>query len=890
MQPKPRPLADRMLRLLLRLLPFDFRADHGREIEQVFRAQRRETHGFGGLVRVWSETVQDVLTTAPRQHLQLLRQDVAYALRILRRAPGFTAAATITFAVGIGGATSVFTVVNAFVFRPLPVERPGELVSIAALDSHFEMPHAFSFPDLQDYRRGQAAFSDIAGFESSIVWISDGTASERVLVDAVTGNYFPLLGVAPAAGRLISANEAWATGDSPIIVLTYDYWQRRFAGDPTVVGRLVRVNGQALTIVGVVEEGFTGINPLVRISGFVPVSMLDVLTHRDTRQMPMLEARDQEGLTLVGRLAPGTTIDQARAALGVVTDRLAAEYPATNAGRTLLVVPEARARPHPSNGPQFRAIAAIFSALSGLLLVIASANIATILLARATARSREVALRSALGARRGRIVRQFLTESVVLAALGGAAAIPLAAAASRLFEQTLQSSGLPVPVGVDFSLDWRVLTVCWAVAVLAGMIAGLAPALYAFRADIHSPVKVGGFVSTGSRGMRIQRGLIVGQIAVSLALSIFAGLFVRALNRAETIDLGFRTADVMLAQVDLRSQGYDDAQRRSYFTESQQRVAALPGVRRASWASGLPFGYSIGFVPLHVDGVTTRDGRPPATWTMSIDQEYLAAMSIAVHAGRSFDERDDERSKPVAIANQALAEQLWPGGNAIGRRVRLEPGGPPIEIVGVIANTKLIMLWESPRPLLIRPLAQHPSGSAVLQIISDRPSAALADTVRRTLQALDQNVTPYDVQTMTRYLDGGNGFFLFRVGAMIAGGFGLLGLLLASTGVYGVMACYVTQRTTEFGVRMALGAERGAILREVLVRGGYLAATGTVFGLLVAAAIARFLRVVLLGVSPFDPATYVTLAFVLIAVCLAAAFVPAWRATAVDPVEALRAS
>jgi predicted permease len=890
MNHKPGSLADRLFRVLLRLLPWDFRADHGREMEQVFRTQRRETRGLRGLFRLWRETVQDVLATAPLQHLHVLRQDVAYALRVLRRAPGFTSAATITFAVGIGGATSVFTVVNAFVFRPLPVDRPGELVSIAALDGHFELPHTLSYPDLQDYRRGQTAFSDIAGFEPAIVWVDDGSASERVLVDAVTGNYFAMLGLTPAAGRLISTDEARTTGDSPVIVLTYDYWQRRFAGDPAVVGRVVRVNGRALTVVGIVEEGFGGVNPLVRISAFVPVSMLDALTHTGARETPMLDDRGQEGLELLGRLAQGVTIEQGRAALQIVTDRLAAEYPATNEGRSLLVVPEWSARPHPSNGPQFRVIATIFAGLSGLLVLIASANIATVQLARATARSREVALRSALGARRGRVVRQFLTESVVLAALGGGAAIPLAFAASRLLETTLQASGLTVPVGVDFSLDWRVIAVCWAIALLAGTIAGLAPSLYAFRTDINSLLKVGGFVSSGAGGMRVQRGLIVAQIAVSLALLIFGGLFAKTLSRTQTMDLGFRTADMIVAHVDLRSQGYDEARRRAYFTESRQRIAALPGVRHASWASGLPFGYSIGLVPLHVAGVATIDGRPPTTWTLSADPAYLSTMSIALRSGRSFDDRDDERSKPVAIANEALAQQLWPDSNPIGRQVRLDPDGPAIEIVGVVGNTKLVMLWESPRPLLLRPLAQSPSGYAVMQIVAAAPTAALVDTLRRTLQAIDQSVTPYDVQTMSGYLGGANGFFLFRVGAAIAGGFGLLGLLLASTGVYGVMACYVSQRTTEFGVRMAMGADRGAILRDVLFRGVRLAAIGTAAGLLLAAGVARFLRVVLLGVNPFDPFTYVTLALVLAAVCVLAAFVPAWRATAVDPVVALKAS
>jgi len=883
-----RRIADRIFGLLLRMLPFDFRADHGREMEQVFRTQRRESRGMRAIAGLWFETIQDVLATAPAQHVQVLRQDVGYALRTFRRAPVFAAVAVITFAIGIGGATSVFTVVNAFLFRPLPVDRPGELVSIASLDRHLELPHSLSYPDLQDYRRGQAALSDMAGFEPAIVWLADGSTDERILIDAVTSNYFSMLGVRPAAGRMIAAPEGTTTGDSPVIMLAYDYWQRRFGGNPSVIGRAVRVNGHALTVVGVTAQGFRGANPLVRISGFVPVSMLDLLTHRRSQESPQLEARDREGLTVLGRLAAGVTVDQARAALQVVTERLAQDYPGTNAGRSLLVVREALARPHPSNGPIFHVIAAVFSGLAGLLLLIASANIANILLARAAARSREVALRSALGARQGRLVRQFLTESLLLAALGSAGAIPLGFGASRAMEQSLQSAGLTVPIGVDFSLDWRVLAVCWGVSVAAGVTAGLAPAIYAFRADIVSLLKTGGTSAAHAGSLRFQKPMIVAQIAVSLALLVFGGLFAKALTRARDIDLGFRTADVLVANVDLRSQGYDEARRRMYFTAVRERVAALPGVRNASWVSALPFGYSIGFEPIHVEGAVPHERQPPTTLTMSVDQHYFATASVPVRSGRAFDERDNERSTPVGIVNEMLASQMWPGSNPIGRRVRMEDNGPWIDIIGVVANSKLMVVWETPRPLLLRPLAQQVPGSAAMEVVMSVAPGPLTDTVRRTIQAADTNVTPYDLQTMARYLNGGNGFMVFRVGAVVAGAFGLLGLVLASTGVYGVMACHVSQRTTEFGVRMAMGADRRIILRDVLARGAWLAAVGAALGALIAASVARLMRTLLLGVSPFDPGIYIGLSLALGLVCILASLIPARRATAVDPVEALR--
>jgi predicted permease len=886
--PTPPSRRNRVFRALLRLLPFDFRIEHGREMEQIFRTQHAEARqegNVGAIARLWFETVRDLLQTAPRQHVVMLRQDVGYTLRTLRRTPGFTAAALLTLAIGISASASIFAIINAFLFRPLPVDRPEELVSIATLgDRHIEMPHGVSYRDLQDYGALTDVFAGLLGYQPLGAWLDDGSGHERVVVEAVTENSFSLLGVRPAVGRMLAPSDV----REPVIALAHEYWRSRFAGDPCIVGRAIGVNGEAFTIIGVADERFAGLESLLRVSGFVPLSMMDRLKQGRSADAELFEARDRHELGVVGRLRPGVRLEQARAALAVKVNVLATQYPDTNTGVALLVVPEAQARPVPQNGPMFHVAAGVLALLAALLLCITSANIANMLLARAASRGREIAMRVALGARTGRIVRQLFTESVVLAILGSAGALLLAMGAAAAMEKGLASLSFEVPLRVDFSLDRRVLGVTLMVAVLAGMIAGLAPALYTRRADVNTLLKTGGR-REGDRG-RLRGLLVVGQIAVSLVLLIVGGLFVRTLDRARHSDVGFRSDHVLMARVDLSRETFTTARRRAYYRDARERVAALPGVQAVAWISGVPFGFEQGqtVVETEEEAASRRD-QDRESLNVSVTPEYFAAAGVPFVSGRPFDDRDTADAPPVAVVNEALARQLWADTNPLGRRMRLGPNDGLVEVVGVVKDGKYILLWEAPRAMLFRPLVQATPSSATLEVVTTGAPTDVANSVRVALHSADPDVPAHRFQSMADYLEYGQAFLIFRIGALFAGVFGALGLLLASIGLFGVVAYDITQRQHEIGVRMALGALRADILREVVSRAGRLAVPGALIGIAIAAGIASRLRTLLLGVSPFDPLTYGATATLLIAVCLLAAFLPALRAATTRPLEALRA-
>ena len=887
--PGPPSRRSRIFRALLRLLPFDFRVEHGREMEQVFQAQHEDARSEGtirAVARLWFETVYDLLTTAPRQHASMLRQDVAYALRTLRRTPGFTAAALLTLAVGISASASIFTIINAFLFRPLPVDRPEQLVSIATPgDQHIEMPHGVSFRDLQDYSELTDVFAGLLAFQPQGAWFDTGNGIERIVVEAVTENSFELIGVRPAIGSVLAPADA----RRPVIVLAHEYWRGRFGGDPSVVGRSVRMNGEAFTIVGVAAERFTGLESLLRVSGFVPLSMVDRLKQDRAAGAAFFEARDRHQLSVIGRLRPGVGLDQARAALAVKVNVLARQFPATNTSRALRVVPETHARPVPQNGPMFHVAAGVLALLAGLLLCIASANLANMLLARAASRGREMALRGALGARQGRIVRQLFTESVVLAILGSVGAIALAMAAAAAMENGIAGLQFEVPLRVDFSLDWRVFGVTLLVAVAAGVIAGLAPALYVRRADVTTLLKTGGRRDAAGRG-RLRGLLVVAQIAVSLVLLIVGGLFVRTLERARNADIGFKSDRVLMARVDLSRETYTAAQRRAYYRDARERVAALPGVRAAAWISGVPFSYQQDQTAVQPEGAgASREDQNRTSLQVSVSSEYLPVAGVPLVAGRPFADRDTADSSPVAVINETLARQLWPNTSAVGRRIRLGPTGDVLEVIGVVKDGKYILLWEAPRAMLFRPLGQATPSSATLEIVTAGAPTDLANSVRLALHSVDPDVPAHRFQSMADYLEYGQAFLIFRIGALFAGVFGALGLILASIGLYGVVAYDITQRTHEIGIRMALGALRADILREVVSRAARLAVPGALLGMALAAGVASLLRSLLLGVSPFDPLTYGFTALVLMTVCLVASSVPALRAATASPLETLRA-
>ena len=773
---------DDEIRVHLELLAAEYER-RGMTSDAARLAARR---AFGG-VQQMKETFRD---SHGLRWLQDARRDVRHALRTLRRSPVFTGAAVLTMAVGVTAVIVIFAVLNAFMLRPMPVERPEELVSVStAPDRHVSTPHGVSFPDLQDYRQERTTFVDLAGYNVEVAGLNADNATDRITMYSVTDNYFTLLGVRPAIGRLIQPNEGRARGDAPVIVLTHEYWQARFGGDPSIVGRSVRLNGRPFTVIGVTPPPFDGAHSLLRPSAYVPLWMRGELVE-STASRSILEARDRHQLWVLGRLRLGVSLEQARAAMEVKAATLAREYPVSNGGVSVVVLPETHSRPIPPIGPFFRVAATVFAGLAALLLLITSANVTNLLMARAVSREREVVLRAALGAGRSRLVRQLLTESVLLVVLAGVVAVPVAARALDVMTQGMAATTSLATIRADLSLDSRVLVVAFLLMAVAGVVSGLAPAIVATRTDLTAAVKAGGRGAAGEPRAFIRNALVVVQVALSLMLLVSGGLFLRSLDRARQIELGFEPDGLVLASAIPAENGYDRAQRLDLYSRARDRIRALPGVEQAAWIQWAPLATVSEGGPVWIDGQPPRTGEQAfsAMWA-SVDADYFATTRISLVDGRSFDGRD---------------------------------------IV--------------------------------------------------------------DIRTMGEHLvREGGGFLAFELGAMFTGIFGIAGVLLAGIGLYGMIAGGVAQRTQEFGVRIALGAKRRSILRDVLGRAVRLASIGIAGGALLAAFAARGLRTLLLDVSPFDPVTFLVVSLLLVGVCLLAAFIPARRATRVDPIVALRA-
>jgi predicted permease len=776
--------------------------------------------------------------------------------------------------------TGTFTIVNAIMLRPLPVDRPEQLVSIS---NRTGSPYGLSFLDLQDYRQLSAVLTDAVGYAPQVAALDAGDGSERTTIEMVTDNYFSVLGVQPAAGRLIQPNEGRAPGDAPVIVLAHRYWQSRFAGDPAIVGRSVRLNGQPFTIIGVASPSFGGTETLVRVAAYVPAWMFDMF--RAPTADSLLNDRARRTFTVLGRLQPGVSLAQARAALGVRAAALARDYPSTHKHVSLQVLPETHTRPNPEVAPFLRVAAPALAGLAALLLLITSANVANLLLARAASRGREVALRAALGARRGRIVRQFLTEAVVLALLGTVVAVPIVVFAMRSLRDLIAGASAIATFDPDFSVDVRVLGVALTLAIGAGIVSGLAPAVLAYRTDLSRSLRAGGRGTAGGSGSRFRSALVVAQVALSFTLLVSGGLFVRSLDRARNVDLGFDPAGVLLASAAPGTQGYDPVRRLAFYRTVRDRISALPGVTQAAWISVPPLGITFPRAEVAPDDrPTDPDWRPSMVYTADVSSDYFVTARVPVVEGRAFDDRDNADSAPVVIVNEALAKQFWPDRSPIGRYLTAD--GASLDVVGVVRNGKYQNVWETPRGMIFRPLAQGRPPFATLAVRASRLSG-LAPAVREAIRRVDPDVALYDVRPMSVHLDNG-AFSLFRVGAFITSVFGGMGMLLASISLYGVIAYHVSQRTNEIGVRMALGARAADIIRDVLLRSGRYALIGTAIGVLLAGALAQMLRTLLVGVSPFDPLTYTGVVILLLAVTLLASFVPARSATALNPLVALR--
>jgi predicted permease len=812
-------------------------------------------------------------------------QDIRYGLQQLRKSRGFTTIAVITLALGIGANTAIFSVLNGWLLRPLPVRAPEQIVVLAA--QHKEGGDTkFSYLDFRDFQQQADSFSDVFAYGLGAVGLSNNGKAMEFSYSDVTGNYFSALGVRPALGRFFVPGEGENPGDPVRVVLGYSCWQNKFGGDRSLLGRQVLVNGKSAEVIGVAGKDFHGSLFAFDMDGYL------TLSSRSGDATGMWTDRNNRGLTLMGRLKPGTSAAQAQSSISVIAERLTAQFPTTHKGVSVVVIPERMARPAPLVASFVPIIAGLFLGLAAFLLLLACMNVANVWMVRATARQQEMAIRAALGAGRRRLLQQMLTEGLLRAIAGGAAGVVLGEwiiAASGALLHPITTSSSNFAYRLDCSLDWRVFAYTLGAVLGTGIVVGMWPALRAGRANVSKVLHERSGSAVGRH--KVRSILVVAQVAGSLTLLIVAGLFVRSLFGAEHMYLGFDPHHVLNVMMDPQQIGYDETRTKAFYRDLEQRVRAMPGVRSASLAYSVPLGFPSPAEPIHVEHHPLAAGeQAPEIPFNSIEPAYLDTMQTPVLRGRNFSESDNETAPPVAIVNQAMAKKFWMNEDPIGKRFSLKtPGGPLLEIVGLVPDGQTMWhLSPESQPYFYRPVAQNYSSFRSLQVASWAQPESLIAAVQDQIHEVAPDLPIIDIRTMEQTVHGLGGLFVFRLAASLAGAMGILGLVLAVVGVYGVTSYAISLRTHEIGVRMALGADRNEILNLVSRRGLALVLAGVVLGLGTAAAFTRTMQKLLIGVSSTDPVTYVSLAVLLSGVALFACWMPARRATKVDPMVALR--
>jgi len=822
--------------------------------------------------------------------LEAAARDVRYASRTLRRSPGFTAVAALTLALGIGANAAFFSLVDAILLQSLPVRHPRELVTLAARDPRGGDNSSFSYPMYRDLRDRGAAFAGVIARGGAQINLSYRGANERVDAELVSGNYYDVLGVRPFIGRVLTPADDRTPGGHPVAVLSYAFWQRRFGGDPAIVGQTVLLNEHPITVVGVAARGFYGLDLSRSFDVHVPLAETPVFNPVPANR---LENRRWQWLTLMARLGPGVTVAQASASAGALyrqiresdAEALPPRVGAAERARFLETALEL--------GPGFQGrqglqrelrlpLLLLFGATLVVLLIL-GANLANLLLARAAARAPEMAMRLALGASRARLVQQGLVESVLLS-LGGAALGVVVAVGVRQALVAFMSA--PVRDNLDAPLDWTVLAFLLGVGVAFGVLAGLVPALRASRLDAAPTLQRETRSTTGGGLARLRGGLIAAQVALSVPLLVGAGLFLRSLANVRGIDIGFVPAHVLVASVNPSANGYSTERARAFYGRLLDEVRALPGVRAAALATDSPISGGWDQMQVVVDGYRPREGENMSPNAASVSPGYFATLGIPLAAGRDFTERDTFGAPKVAIVNQAMARYFFGDADPIGRRIGTEET-PDTEIVGVVADAKYVNLRETVRRHFYVPVAQEPRlFDLTLHVRAEGDPGAAASLVRAAVERLDPHLPVYRVTTLAAQID--RSLVEDRLLSWLSTAFSLLATALAAIGLYGVVAFSVARRTRDIGVRVALGATRADIL-FVVMRGtlGWVAG-GLVAGIGAAAAVSRLVASQLYGIAPTDPVSFFAAGILLIASVALAAYLPASRAARVDPVTALR--
>ncbi len=805
------------------------------------------------------------------------RQDLAYTFRRLSKSPGFVLAVVVSIGLGIAANATIFSMVSRFVLRPAPVGNPSTLMSLHVTHDGEPCCNNFSWPLYTDVGDQAKSFSGVAAYYELVPASIGGKGEpERVWGQAATSNYFDVAQLRMTLGRGFASDEERL----PVIVLSQRLWQRRFASDPAILGKSITLSGRPFTVVGIAPPSFHGLDPPLEPEFWVPLGNIDQLQPKTSD----FQSRDFHWLAVIGRLSPGVSRTQAAAELSILAQRFATAYPATDKGGGF------RFEQAGSLPPKFKSAVVLFlTALTVVVLLvlsIACANAANLFMAQASGRQREMAVRLALGATRSRLVRQMLVESVVLALGGGLLGVALSLWAT----QALSAFQLPSPVSLDLSvsLDWRVLLYTFALSVGAGLLFGLAPAWAASRAALSNALKGEDALGRPGRRWTLRNVLVVSQIAMSLILLCATGLFLRSLESAANIDIGFRSHGILMTSVDPRVHGYTAERTTQFLSELQRRVSTLPGVLSAACTDMAPLSGG------HRSDAFSAEGLPaPTDPNLSVDlymvtPGYFETMGMPRIAGRDFAQEAANGPK-VAIVNQVFVDRIFRGENPIGRRV--SGGGAAYEVIGVVKNIKSRTLGEDFRPVLYRSLAQSigpdPSfmGYTVL-VRSAGDAAAVAQAVRREIASLDSTMAVFNTRTMEEHLR--DALFLPRLAGALFGIFGFVGLLVAAVGLYGVMSYSVSRRTREIGIRMALGAQTGGVQRLIIRQGMLLALVAMALGLAAALSVAKLFAAFLYGVRPYDLATFTAVPLFLAAVALLACWIPARRAARVDPLTALR--
>lgn len=821
--------------------------------------------------------------------MTFLAHDLRCAVRQLRASPGFAAAAVAILALGIGFNSAVFSLVNATLFRPLPVRAPQDLVAIyTASPGEFMAASPLSAPDYLDLARAAEGFSALFAYCYAPMALEHGDESRLVLGVRATAGYFSTLGLEPALGRFFGAESAAAAAESvpgDEAVLSYLAWRRRFGADPQVVGQTLRLNGRIHTVVGVAPPGFFGLARGAAPEVWVPLDLAGAeRAPRDGRQLRWLWA--------MGRRAPGVRFAELQGEIEALAARLREERP--GAAEELLAVPANRVRILPGLDAKLGAASTAVMGVVGLVLLIASTNVASLVLARALSRCREVATRRALGAGTAAVARQLMAESLLLALLGGGLGLGLA----WLSNQALAALRLPLPVdlALGLALDGRVVLFTLAASTLTALAFGLAPALTAARGDLAGMLRGG--ASAGSRSQRRLGGLlVVAQVALSLVLLVDAGLAARSLANAHRVDPGFDPSGVVVATFAPRLQGYSRVETEDFFARLTEKVGSLPGIESVALASHLPLTVEIRFDRFAAVPDEPSAGAWPAVDSALASPGYFETLRIPVLRGRGFEDGDREGAPLVMVVNQSFAARFWPQGEALGQRLRMAEGGATYEVVGVVRDGKYRTLGEAPRPFLWRALDQGrwsdlgdsgeiTTGSEALVTRTHGEAQAALGGVRRAIHEVDTQVALARLETLEDTL--GLTLFLPRMAAVLFSVLGFIGLGLAALGIYGLMLYTAGQRRREIGVRMAVGADRGDILRLVLRQAMGLALAGIGAGLAMALATGRALGALLYGISPTDAPTLAAVALLVAAVALLASLLPARRAAGSSPLEALR--